>query len=68
MKGKNEEASLIFNEQLSLIKPWNKIMGDAYNRLGRAQIALKYYKQALNDSDLNESSYINLIEKLKTTK
>jgi NAD(P)-dependent dehydrogenase (short-subunit alcohol dehydrogenase family) len=68
MKGKNEEASLIFNEQLSLIKPWNKIMGDAYNRLGRAQIALKYYKQALNDSDLNESSYINLIKKLKTTK
>jgi len=68
MKGKNEEAILIFNGQLSLIKPWNKIMGDAYNQLGRTQIALKYYKQALNDSDLNERSYINLTEKLKTTK
>ena len=68
MKGENEEASLIFNGQLSMIKPWNKIMGDAYNQLGRTQIALKYYKQALNDSDLNERSYINITEKLKTTK
>jgi len=68
MKGKNEEASLVFNGQLSLIKPWNKIMGDAYNQLGRTQIALKYYKQALNDSDLNERSYITLTEKLKTNK
>lgn len=68
MNGKNEEASLIFNGQLSMIKPWNKIMGDAYNELGRTQIALKYYKQALNDSDLNERSYTNITEKLKTTK
>lgn len=66
--GKYKEANLIFEKESNFIKPWNKIVGDNYFKLGNSQLALKFYKIALLETDINQSTFISLSKTLNSIK